>query len=211
MPAANVIHRQRPEPHHVDWLPALSAGRFPMGACPPLCIHVVTSTRQLRNGDARSIEEHESDVEAPVGIDCPSVARHQGQFVLDSRGADESVVHRSAGDAECAEPGQQLGGRVIAEETRRGKVVRDETGDRPRTPSRRRWQPSEDRECLERRMAGKAKCPVANRIDNSVMVLVISHYERNSDAGINQSGGFESRPTSVGQRHEALAPARRRW
>jgi hypothetical protein len=40
---------------------------------------------------------------------------------------------------------------------------------------------------------------------------VISHYERNSDAGINQSVGFESRPTSVGQRHEALARARRRW
>ena len=60
-------------------------------------------------------------------------------------------------------------------------------------------------------MAGQADAPVANRIDNSVMVLVISHYERNSDAGIDQSVGFESRPTSVGRRHEALAQARRRW
>ena len=60
-------------------------------------------------------------------------------------------------------------------------------------------------------MAGEAKCSVANCIDNSVMVLVISHQERNSDAGIDQSVGVESRPTSVGQRHEALAPARRRW
>jgi hypothetical protein len=41
-------------------------------------IQVVTSTRQLGPGDARSIEEHEADVEAAVGIDCPSVARHQG-------------------------------------------------------------------------------------------------------------------------------------
>ena len=34
-------------------------------------------------------------------------------------------------------------------------------------------------------MAGEAKCPVANGIDNSVMVLVIGHYERNSEAGID--------------------------
>jgi hypothetical protein len=100
---------------------------------------------------------------------------------------------------------------VIAEKTRRGKVVRHETDDRARTPSCRRWQASEDRACLEGSMAGKAECPVANRIDNSMMVLVISHYERNSDAGIDQSVGFESRPTSVGRRHEALAQARRRW
>ena len=60
-------------------------------------------------------------------------------------------------------------------------------------------------------MAGEAKRSVANRFDNTVMVLVISHYERNSDAGIDQSVGFESRPTSVGRRHEALAQARRRW
>ena len=125
--------------------------------------------------------------------------------MLHGRSADESVVHRSAGDAERAEPGQQLDGRVIAEKTRRGKVVRYETGDRPRTPARRRWQPSEDRECLERGMAGEAKRPVANCINHSMMVLVIGHYERNSDAGIDQSVGFESRPTSVGRRHEALA------
>ncbi len=131
--------------------------------------------------------------------------------MLDGRGADERVVHRSAGDAERAQPGQQFGGGVITEKTRRGKVVCYETGDRARTPSCRRWQASEDRECLERGMAGEAECPVANRIDNGVMVLVISHYERNSDAGIDQSVGFESRPTSVGRRHGALAQARRRW
>ena len=159
----------------------------------------------------KSIDEHEFDVEAAVGLDCPSVARHQRQFMLDGRGADERVVHRSAGDAERSQPGQQFGGRVIAEKTRRGQVVRDETGDRPRTPSRWRWQPSEDRECLERGLAGKAERSVADRFDNTVMVLVISYYERNSDAGIDQSVGFESRPTSVGRRHEALAPARRRW
>jgi len=34
-------------------------------------------------------------------------------------------------------------------------------------------------------MAGEAKRPLANRFDNTVMVLVISHYERNSDAGID--------------------------
>ena len=60
-------------------------------------------------------------------------------------------------------------------------------------------------------MAGQAQCLIANRINNGAMVLVISHYERNSDAGIDQSIGFESRPTSVGRRHEALAQARRRW
>ena len=60
-------------------------------------------------------------------------------------------------------------------------------------------------------MAGEANCSVANRIDNGAMVLVISHHERNGDAGIDQSVGFESRPTSVGRRHEALAQARRRW
>ena len=60
-------------------------------------------------------------------------------------------------------------------------------------------------------MAGEAKCLVAKRIDNTMMVLVISHYERNSDAGIDQSVGFESCPASVGRRHEALAQARRRW
>ena len=51
--------------------------------------------------------------------------------MLDGRGADERVVHRSAGDAERAQPGQQVGSRVIAEKTRRGKVVCYETGDRP--------------------------------------------------------------------------------
>ena len=60
-------------------------------------------------------------------------------------------------------------------------------------------------------MAGEAKRPPAKRIDNSVMVLVISHYERNSGAGIDQSVGSQSRPTSAGRRHEALAQARRRW
>ena len=60
-------------------------------------------------------------------------------------------------------------------------------------------------------MAGEAKYLVAKRTDNTVMVLVISHYERNSDAGIDQSIGFESRRTNVGRRHEALAQARRRW
>ena len=60
-------------------------------------------------------------------------------------------------------------------------------------------------------MAGQAEGPVANRIDDGAMVLVISHYERNSDAGIDQSVGFESRPTSGGRRHAAPAPARRRW
>src|SRR5207302_6672421 len=109
----------------------------------------------------------------------------------------------SAGDAERAKAGQQLGGRVIAEKTRRGKVVCYETSDRARAPSRRRWQPGEDGERLERGMAGEAKCPAANRIDNGAMVLVISHHERNSDAGIDQSVGFESCPTSVGRRHAA--------
>ena len=60
-------------------------------------------------------------------------------------------------------------------------------------------------------MAGQADDLVANCVDNDAMVLVISHYERNSDAGIDQGVGFESRPTSVGRRHEAFAQARRRW
>jgi hypothetical protein len=59
-------------------------------------------------------------------------------------------------------------------------------------------------------MAGEAKRPVANHFDNTAMVLVISHNERNSDAAIDPSVGFESRRTSVGRRHEALAPVRRR-
>ena len=79
----------------------------------------------------KSIDKHEFDVEAAVGIDCASVARHQGQFVLESRRADESVVHSSAGDAERAQPCQQFGGGVITEKTRRGKAVCDETGDPP--------------------------------------------------------------------------------
>jgi len=33
-------------------------------------------------------------------------------------------------------------------------------------------------------MAREAKCPVANGIDTSVIVPVISHCEQNSDAGI---------------------------
>ena len=37
------------------------------------------------------------------------------------------------------------------------------------------------------------------------------HDELNSDARIDQSVGFVSRPTSVGRRHEALAQGRRRW
>ena len=149
----------------------------------------------------RSIEEHECDVEAAIRIRCPSVARNQGQFVLDSRGADERVVHRSAGDAERSQAGQQLGSRLIAEKTRRGKVVRYETADRPGTPSRRRRQPGEDGECLEGGMAGQAHCPGANCIDHGAMVLVISHDERNSDTCVDQSVGFESRPTSVGRSH----------
>jgi len=171
----------------------------------------VVGRGNVRASDARSIEKHESDVEAAVGIDCPSVARHQGQSMLDGCGADERVEHRAAGDAERAEPGQQLRGGVITEKTRCGKVVSYETGDRARTPSRRRWQPCEDGECLERGIAGQADGPAANRIDDHAMVLVISHHERNSDTGVDQSVGFESRPTSVGRRHEALAQARRRW
>ena len=60
-------------------------------------------------------------------------------------------------------------------------------------------------------MARQPEGLVANRVDHCSMVLVISHYERNSDAGIDQSVGFESLPTSVGRRHEAFAQARRRW
>jgi hypothetical protein len=100
---------------------------------------------------------------------------------------------------------------VIAEKTRRGNVVCYETRHRPRTPSRRRWQPGEDGKRLERGMAGQTEGPVANRINNGAMVLVISHYERNSDAGIDQSVGFVSRRTSGSRRHEALARARRLW
>ena len=100
---------------------------------------------------------------------------------------------------------------MITKKTRRGKVVSNKTGNRPRIPSRRRWQPGEDGERLERGMAGDAKCRVANRIDNGVMVLVISNYERNSHAGIDQSVGYQSGPTRVGRRHEALARAHRRW
>ncbi len=177
----------------------------------PWALHVTcTLSRSWRLDLLTSIDEHEFDVEALIGVHCPSVAGHQGQSMFDGRGADERVVHRSASDAERAQPGQQLGGGVIAEKTRRGKVLCQKTGDRARAPSRRRWQPSEDRECLERGMAGEAKCPIANRIDNSVMVLVISYHERNGDAGIDQSVGFEIGPTSVGRRHEALAQARRR-
>jgi hypothetical protein len=51
--------------------------------------------------------------------------------MLDGRGADERVVHCSAGDAKRAEPGQQLGGRLITEKTRRGKVVGYETATAP--------------------------------------------------------------------------------
>jgi hypothetical protein len=117
----------------------------------------------------------------------------------------------TAGDAEHAQPGQQRGGSVITEKTRRGKVVRYETGDRARTPSRRRWQPVDDRACFERGKAGEAECPGANCIDHGAMVLVISLYERIGDAGIDQSVGYESGPTSVDRRYEALAPDRRRW
>ena len=56
--------------------------------------------------------------------------------MFDGRGADERVVHRSSGDAELAKPGQQIDGGVITKETRRGKVVRYESGDRPREPRR---------------------------------------------------------------------------
>jgi hypothetical protein len=59
-------------------------------------------------------------------------------------------------------------------------------------------------------VARQPEGPVANRIDHCAMVLVISHYERNSDAGIYQDVGFKSRPTSVGRRHAAPAQARRR-
>jgi hypothetical protein len=43
--------------------------------------------------------------------------------VLDSRGADERVEHRSAGVAQRSQPGEQLSSRLFAEKTRRGKVV----------------------------------------------------------------------------------------
>jgi hypothetical protein len=52
-------------------------------------------------------------------------------------------------------------------------------------------------------MTRKAKRLVVKRTQNTVMVLVISQYQRNSDAGIDQSVGFESRPTNVGPRHAA--------
>jgi hypothetical protein len=49
--------------------------------------------------------------------------------MLHGRRADEGVVHRSAGDAERAEPGQQLAGCVATQENSRRKVVSQETGD----------------------------------------------------------------------------------
>ena len=68
-------------------------------ACPPPSIPVEPA-RNCGTGGGPLIEEHESDVEAAVRIDCPSVARHQGQSMLNGRRTDERVVHRSAGDAE---------------------------------------------------------------------------------------------------------------
>jgi len=94
--------------------------------------------------------------------------------MFDGRGADERVVHRSSGDAELAKPGQQIGGGVITKETRRGKVVCNQTGDRDWTPSRRRWQPGEDGKRLKGGMAGQPERPVASGIDHGAMVLVIS-------------------------------------
>src|SRR6266542_5675827 len=81
----------------------------------------------LRPGDV----ELTADGAALRVIDCPSVARHEGQSMLDGRCADKSAVHRSAGDAERSQPGKQLGCRVIAKKTRRGKVVCQETGGLP--------------------------------------------------------------------------------
>lgn len=158
-----------------------------------------------------SVDEHEFDVEAPIGVHCPSVPGHQRQSIFDGRGADESVIHGSTGDAERAQPGQELDCGLISEKKRRGKVVANETADRAWTSARRRWQPRENREGFERGMPGQAQRPVADRVDNGAMVLVISDDERHGDTGIDQRVGLESRPSNGGRRHAALAPARRRW
>ncbi len=133
-----------------------------------------------------SLDESERDVQAAIGVDCSSVARNQCQSMLHGHSTDEGVVHCSAGDAERAEPGQQVGSCVTAQEMRGWQVVGQETGDRARSPSRRRWQTGEDGERLKRGVPGQAEDPVANRIDNGSMVLVICHDERDGDAGVDQ-------------------------
>src|SRR5690348_8662524 len=106
--------------------------------------------------------------------------------MLNGRGTNQRVVHRSAGHFELAKPGQQLGGSVVSEKTSDGKVLRDQTADHTRTPARGRRQPSQDRERLEGRMAGEAEGLVANRVDDGTMMLVVGDNERNGDACIDQ-------------------------
>jgi hypothetical protein len=155
-----------------------------------------------------SVDEHELDIEATIGVRCSSVTGHQRQSMLDRRGADQRVVHRPARDAEWAQPGEQLAGSAITEKTRGRKIVCDQPRDRARTPSRRWRQPREDGKRLERGMAGEAKCPAADRV--GAMMLVIGYHESNRETRIDQSPGFESRGTSGGPRHATFAPTRRR-
>ena len=131
--------------------------------------------------------------------------------MLDRRGADKSVVHGSASDAEPAQPGKQLGGCLIAEETRCWKVVRDQLGNRDRTPSCWRRQPGKDGERLERGVSRQAEHPVTDCVDNCAVMLVIGHYEWNGGTGVDQRLRFGTCPLSGGRRHEALAPVRRQW
>ena len=99
-----------------------------------------------------------------------------------------------------AEIGPQRACRVVTQEQSRRKVVSHETSDGARTPSRWRWQPGENRERLERGVAGQAEHPGANGVDYGGMVLVICDDERDGIAGINQCIGFEARRISGGRR-----------
>ena len=56
------------------------------------------------------------DVECAIGLDGSAVPAGKPQAVLNSRRSHQSVIDRSAGDADRLEPGQQRGARLDAEE-----------------------------------------------------------------------------------------------
>src|SRR5262249_51736267 len=85
-----------------------------------------TSDRPLCSPCITSVNEREHDIEAAINIDSSAVAREQSQAMLGGSGTDERVIDRSAGNADGAEAGQQLGGSLRTEKARCREVMTEQ-------------------------------------------------------------------------------------
>ena len=120
--------------------------------------------------------------------------------------AYQRVVDGAASDPAGVQLGEQRGCRPGAEEPGVREVRRQKARDRAGSPARRRRQPRQDREGLERRMSRQAEPAIAERPERRLVVLVIGDRQGHRDACVDQ----QLRAASAGRHREATGRDRRR-